>query len=218
VAFVIVRPVRGLRRRRVRPGEAIAVVGGAALLAGSWVVVAAEERVPAWEARIFETINDLPGFLWPIVWAPMQLGSFVGSLAVVGVTTAATRELRLGAAALVSSQVAFWTAKSIKHVAQRGRPAALLRYVEVRERADGLGYISGHAAVAFALAASIVSSVPARWQPAVIGTAATVGVARIYAGVHLPLDVVGGAGFGLLCGTFARWALGLGGEGLPPRT
>jgi len=31
------------------------------------------------------------------------------------------------------------------------------------------------------------------------------------------LDVVGGAGFGLLLGTLARWAFGLGGEGLPPR-
>jgi hypothetical protein len=34
---------------------------------------------------------------------------------------------------------------------------------------------------------------------------------------HLPLDVVGGAGLGVLCGTLSRWAFGLGGEGLPPR-
>jgi membrane-associated phospholipid phosphatase len=37
----------------------------------------------------------------------------------------------------------------------------------------------------------------------------------VYAGAHLPLDVVGGAGLGLLLGTLSRWALGLGGEGLP---
>ena len=42
-------------------------------------------------------------------------------------------------------------------------------------------------------------------------------VARVYAGAHLPLDVIGGAGLGLLAGTFSRWAFGLGGEGLPPR-
>ena len=45
--------------------------------------------------------------------------------------------------------------------------------------------------------------------------AVTVAFGRVYAGVHLPLDVVGGAGLGLLCGTLARWAFGLGGEGLP---
>jgi membrane-associated phospholipid phosphatase len=45
----------------------------------------------------------------------------------------------------------------------------------------------------------------------------TVAFGRVYAGVHLPLDVVGGAGLGLLCGTFARWGFGLGGEGLPVR-
>jgi membrane-associated phospholipid phosphatase len=44
-----------------------------------------------------------------------------------------------------------------------------------------------------------------------------VGFGRIYGGVHLPLDVVGGAGIGLLFGTLTRWALGLGGEGLPTR-
>jgi membrane-associated phospholipid phosphatase len=49
-----------------------------------------------------------------------------------------------------------------------------------------------------------------------VAVAVVVGVARIYAGVHLPLDVVGGAGM-LLCGTLSRWLFGLGGEGLPPR-
>lgn len=212
-----VRGVKTVRPRRLRRGEAVAVVGGATLLAGSWVVVAAAERVPDWEARTFEAVNDLPGFLWPLVWPPMQLGSFVGSLAVVGATAMVSRNTRLTLACLAGSQVAFWTAKSIKHLARRGRPEALLQHVELREQATGLGYISGHAAVAFALGAAIGPSLPPRWQPAVWVAGVTVGLARIYAGAHLPLDVLGGAGFGLLCGTLARWAFGLGGEGLPPR-
>jgi undecaprenyl-diphosphatase len=93
----------------------------------------------------------------------------------------------------------------------------LLGDVHLREHAGGLGYISGHAAVACALAAVLLPSMPSRWQPVVAVLAVAVGVARVYAGVHLPLDVVGGCGFGLLCGTFARWAFGLGGEGLPAR-
>jgi membrane-associated phospholipid phosphatase len=44
-----------------------------------------------------------------------------------------------------------------------------------------------------------------------------VAFARVYGGAHLPLDTVGGAGLGLLCGTLARWAFGLGGEGVRPR-
>jgi undecaprenyl-diphosphatase len=211
-----VRAVPALRRQ-VQAGEAIAVVGGATILAGSWFVVAVEREVPCWEARIFELVNDLPGFLWPIVWTPMQIGNFVGSLVVVGVTTAATHNVRLGVAALAATQVAFWTSKGIKRIAQRGRPAELLQDVELREHATGLGYISGHAAVAFALSAVLAPSVRRRWQPVVHAVAANVGISRIYAGVHLPLDVVGGTGLGLLCGTFSRWSLGLGGEGVPPR-
>ncbi len=58
---------------------------------------------------------------------------------------------------------------------------------------------------------------PRRWQVVAVALAITLAFARLYAGVHLPLDVVGGAGVGLLFGTLARWTLGLGGEGLPPR-
>ena len=62
---------------------------------------------------------------------------------------------------------------------------------------------------------SLQRALPRRWQPVAWLIAAVVAIARVYAGVHLPLDVVGGAGLGLLLGTFSRWAFGLGGEGLP---
>ncbi len=205
-----------IERRRVRAGEVAAVLGGGALLAGSWVLVAANSTVPHWEARTFDAINGLPDPLWPVLWGPMQFGSMVGSLVVVGATGLVTRNIRLTLATLVGSQVAFWMAKEVKATVSRGRPKALLTDVHLREHAGGLGFISGHATVAFALAAALAPSLPRRWRPAPFALAATVAFARVYAGVHLPLDVVGGAGFGLLCGTVARWSFGLGGEGLPP--
>jgi undecaprenyl-diphosphatase len=196
-------------------GEAAAVVVGAIALAGSWVVVAVASHVPQWEARVFDWVNGLPDWLWPILWGPMQLGSLIGSLAVVAAIGAVTRDRRLTLAALVASQVAFWSAKAVKDLVHRGRPASLLTDVGLREHASGLGYVSGHTAVAFALAAVLLPSVSSRWRPVVIALAVLVGTARVYAGAHLPLDVVGGAGVGLLCGTLSRWAFGLGGEGLP---
>jgi undecaprenyl-diphosphatase len=207
------------RRRGVHPVEAVAVVGGAALLAGSWVVVAAGKNVPAWEADLFRGINDLPDFLWSILRVPMQLGSLVGSLVIIAVTALVTRNKRLVLAALVGSQAAYWGAKAVKQAVSRARPAELLTGVQLREHAGGLGYLSGHTAIAFALAAVLGPELPRPWQwVGVTVLAAVVGFARIYAGAHLPLDVIGGAGLGLLCGTLSRWAFGLGGEGLPPRT
>lgn len=201
--------------RDVRVGEIVAILGGAVLLATSWVLVAADARVPEAESIVFHWVNDLPDLLWPVIWGPMQLGSFVGSLVVVGVVGIVSRNLRLTLAALVASQAAYWLASAIKRSVTRGRPAALLKSVDLREHAAGLGYVSGHTAVAFALATVVAPSVPRVWRVPIFLAAAVVGFARIYSGAHLPLDVIGGAGVGILVGTLSRWAFGLGGEGLP---
>jgi glycosyltransferase 2 family protein len=147
----------------------------------------------------------------------MQLGSYVGGLAVVAATAIITRKPRLTLAALVATQAAYWGAKFVKDAVSRARPAELLADVHLREPANGLGYISGHTAIACALAAVLGPELPLRWQIVAGSLAIIVGFARIYSGAHLPLDVIGGAGLGLLVGTLSRWAFGLGGEGLAPR-
>ena len=202
-------------RPTMHPAETAAVLGGAAVLCGSWVVVSLEATVPRWEERVFRRINGLPDAVWPVAWAPMQLGSVAGSLLVVGVAGWVTGDRRLTLAVLGASQAAWWTGKAVKAMASRGRPAALLADVRLREAARGLGYVSGHAAVAFALASVVAPSAPRRWRPAAFATAAVVGVCRVYAGAHLPIDVIGGAGLGVLSGTWGRWLLGLGGAGVP---
>jgi undecaprenyl-diphosphatase len=202
-------------REGIRRVEVIAVLGGSAMLAGSWVVVAVTHGVPGWEQEFFEWVNDGPDALWPVVWGPMQLGSLAGSLVVVVVTFVVTRQRRLTLAALIASQAAWWSAKVIKGIVGRGRPGALLAHVKLREHASGIGYVSGHAAVAFALAAVLAPSVPRAWRPVAFAVASGVALARLYSGAHLPLDAVGGAGLGVLSGTLVRWAFGLGGEGLP---
>jgi len=203
--------------RSVHPVEVVTVVGGSAVLLGSWIVVVRDHGVPAWEADLFQGINGLPGAIWPVVWGPMQIGSLVGSLIVVAITYAVGRDGRLTLAAFVASQAAWWSGKAVKHEVNRGRPGAFFADAHIREHAGGVGYVSGHSAVAFALAAVLAPSLPSRWRPVALGAAMLVGFARVYAGAHLPLDVVGGAGLGVLCGTLSRWAFGLGGEGLPPR-
>ena len=201
--------------REVRVGEILLVLGSAFLLAASWFVVVAADTVPVWEEWLFSAVNGLPDFIWPMVWLPMQLGSLVGSLAVVAVVGLVSRSWRLTLATLVASQLAWWTAKWVKGLVGRGRPAAYIDDIVLRESASGLGYASGHTAVAFALAAVITPSLPRRWWPLVWALAIIVGFSRVYASAHLPLDVVGGAGLGVLIGTLTRWAFGLGGEGLP---
>jgi glycosyltransferase 2 family protein len=204
-------------RPKTHRAEVVAVLGGSVVLAGTWVVVAVNHGVPGWEQDIFEWVNDLPDALWPVVWGPMQIGSLAGSLVVVAVIFAATRQRRLTLSALTASQIAWWSAKVIKGLVSRGRPATLLVDVKLREHASGVGYVSGHTAVAFALATVLAPSLPRAFRPVAFALASAVAAARMYSGAHLPLDVVGGAGLGVLSGTLWRWAFGLGGEGLPVR-
>ena len=184
------------------------------LLAASWAAVAVANHVPRWEARLFETVNDLPDLLWRAVWAPMQLGSFVGSLVVVAITGIVSRNLRLTLAALVASQLAWWSAKAVKTSVSRGRPAALLANVHLREHAHGLGYVSGHSAVAFALAAVLAPSLPRRWQPVVWVVARWWRSPGSTPARTCPSTWSAEPASGCSLGTLTRWAFGLGGEGL----
>lgn len=190
-------------RVRVERAEAITAATGVALLGGSWIA-AAPGTVSGWETHVFRWINDLPDAVWTVVRVPMQLGSFGGALVVVVVTGLATRDRRLTLATLGASQAAYWGAKVVKNIVARGRPALLLPGVHLHESAGGFGYLSGHTAVAVALTTALFPSLATAPRIVAVFLAATVAFARIDAGAHLPLDVVGGAGLGLVCGVVAR--------------
>ena len=90
--------------------------------------------------------------------------------------------------------------RSSSALVDRGRPGDLLDDVQIRESGlHGQGYVSGHAAIAFAVA-TVLTPAAVRaaggWLPFTL--AAVVAFARMYYGAHLPLDVVGGAGLGIL--------------------
>ena len=141
------------------------MLGGALLLAGSWVIVAAHDHVPAFEVRVFEAMNGLPGSIWPFVWVPMQVGSFVVSLLAAVVTFVVSRDWRLSTATLLAGQVAFWGAKCVKRVVLRARPNVLLTDVHLHERASGLGYVSGHIGGGVRAGAVLAPSLPRRGDP-----------------------------------------------------
>jgi membrane-associated phospholipid phosphatase len=83
----------------------------------------------------------------------------------------------------------------------RGRPARHLRDVHVRgQEQSGLGFPSGHAAVSLTVAIVGGRAVSPTASIA-LGAACTItAAARMYVGAHLPLDILGGVGFGLVAG------------------
>jgi membrane-associated phospholipid phosphatase len=122
-----------------------------------------------------------------------------------------TRRWRPALATFAATFGAWLGAKQVKNAVRRGRPEHFLgEAVRFREAApSGLGYISGHTAVAFALATVLRPYLPRRWSHALYGLAALTGPGRMYFGAHLPADVVAGAGFGIGCGLVANAVLGV---------
>jgi len=163
-----------------------------------------------WETDVFRLVNDLPlpGWTDSGVWLIMQLG-VIGAVPVVAVLALATRRLRLGLDAVVAAGSIYLLAKVIKEFVKRGRPQTLLDGVNIMgEPARGLGYVSGHSAVAVALATVASPYLSRRWRRVAWGLALAVCLARMYVGAHLPLDVLGGAALGWAAGALTHLVLG----------
>lgn len=170
----------------------------------SWALLDGRDTVPTWEADAFHAVNDLPDVLAAPLWPIMQLGTF-WMVSVTGILAwALTRRAGVTLSAMLAVLGAWVLAHVVKGRVARPRPEELLVGVDVRDTgAEGHGFASGHSAVAFAAATVLTPVVPPRWRAVPLTLAALVALARVYFGVHLPLDVVGGAGLGILCGLVA---------------
>jgi membrane-associated phospholipid phosphatase len=183
------------------------VVGSLAAFLGGAAAVRRVGTTPS-ELRWFERLNALPHRGYPLVWAPMQLGSLAGPL-LAGAALAAAGRRRPGARVAAVGALTWVAAKLVKPLARRARPAHSLPGTRVLGTPQsGLGYPSGHAAVAVAVAAAASPDLPHRWRPATWAWALAVGPMRSYVGAHLPLDVAGGVALGLAIGTAGRRRVG----------
>jgi len=193
------RPSRPARYRH--PGDVFRVVTGLAVLA--WLSVLAGGGVLTRPERdTFRLLNDLPGWLDGPVRAVTQAG-WIGAVPIAATVAVLARRRRMAIDLAVAGAAAWVLAKLVKDLAHRGRPGVLLEDVILRGvPATGHGFVSGHAAVAAALATVASSEVSRRTRRVLWALVWAVAAARVYSGAHLPLDVVGGAALG--------WALGAG--------
>ena len=191
------------------PGDAVRVVLGGGVLALTTIAIH-RDIVGDREAALFRVVNELalPGWTWPGVWLVMQLG-VLGAVPLVAVLALATRRLRLALDAVLAAGSIYLIAKLVKEFVQRGRPQTLLDDVHILgEPARGLGYVSGHSAVAVALATVASPYLGRRARRVAWVLAGCVCLARMYVGSHLPYDVIGGAALGWAAGSLVLFVLG----------
>ena len=144
------RSWRGLAGCWASPGP-----GSASASAGCWARRSrAADRVGPREARVFLAVNGLPDALYPAAWVVMQAGAF-GAVPAASASAWLTGDRVLAGRLLAGGTAAWALSKLVKQAVRRPRPAVLLPGTRGRGRdATGLGYLSGHAAVAIALGAA----------------------------------------------------------------
>ena len=195
----------------VGPDRVPAILGAAGVLAGSSAVAA--RGVPAPEEAAFHAINELPAWLAPALWPPMQIGSLWGP--VVGGIWAWRRwhDWRPTAGVVIGGVVAWQLAKVVKEFVRRGRPLDELEHIARRMGTpkDGRGFPSGHTAVAVTMVTVLWPWGGPAERAGLVAAAMVVAFARIQVGAHLPVDTVGGAALGVLTGQLWRLAVGDGG-------
>jgi membrane-associated phospholipid phosphatase len=176
-------------------------VGRFALGAGLFLISLFEARrgeLANYEERLFRQINSASDRIRVPVRAVMQAGTF-GTVPVVSVVALLAGHKRLAASLAMGGTIAWVGAKLVKPFGGRARPQGVLPEVTVREGIEGdLGWVSGHTAVATTLAFVAAEELPRAARPLLAGIVVTVGFGRMYVGAHLPHDVVGGAGLGMM--------------------
>ena len=186
----------------------LALSGIGVAVLGASTAGARRDDIAPWEARVFHAVNGLPGWLYWILWVPMQLGNLVvGTL--VGLVCALVAGEALVAVGVILAML-------LKLVIERIVRRRMAVYLEVRQRpgtsqvdavlrgadvpSSGPSFPSGHVILVAAIACVVAPTMPVGWTsvPALLTLLVMLG--RVYVGAHNPLDVTAGLGAGLVLG------------------
>lgn len=166
-------------------------------------MLALTHKATGWEYTWFREINNQSEGFYRL----MTIFTFFGStwMAVISVAAAFfARYYRLAWRMALTIIGAYGVTFFAKHFIERARPGELFDQVHVRMAEHGMGFPSGHTMLITVVALTLLPYLPwkVRWVlPIAI---AAVAISRLYLGVHIPLDLVGGFTIGVAAVAFLR--------------
>jgi undecaprenyl-diphosphatase len=186
----------------------LAAVGAVVVVLSA--LVARSGTVGPIERSVFAAINGLPDWLrWPM-WVFQLLGLLLLPV-VVAVVALILRRWRLAIALVALVPLKLFVERNVlKQVVDRQRPGTTEPNPILRDVPTvGGSFPSGHAIIAFGIATLLSPYLTGRWRIVVWTLAVLNSVARVYLGAHNPLDVVAGAGAGVVLGGLLTWLVGV---------
>lgn len=197
--------VPGARTAGLLAGLGAALSGASALLLKTGTL--------GWDRSLFRVLNQVPAAAASALTPSSRLFLPWGILAVVLLAmvyvVARNRSVLPVAAGAGAAGLAWALAHAAKAVADRPRPYEVMADAVLRQQpAHGTSFPSSHTAVTLAVAIALVPFLARPLAAAGIGYAVLVGWSRVYLGVHYPLDILGGAGVGMIAGGVILLAAG----------
>jgi undecaprenyl-diphosphatase len=200
----------------VKRTQALANAGAGAALFALATHLAAEDEAQAPESQVFHAINGLPGWLYPLLWGPMQLGNLVVGAVVALAVALVGRRPKVAIAVVAATGLKLVVEKVVRaelseqFLDHRRRPGTSQTDAVLRGDvpADGYSFPSGHVILVAALAAVLTPLLPRRWATLPWALVGLVAFGRVYVGAHNPLDVTAGFALGLSVGSVLDLLLG----------
>lgn len=186
--------------------NAASMVAGGVVFAVTTALVAQHVAPFPGERDLLRNVSDLPRGIGAPLELLMQLGTLPVALAIVLVIAVLTRAegVRPAIAALVAVLAVYWLTDVVKELVARPRPVLPSEGLGEPTGPGGFAYPSGHAAMAFAVASLVAQLVPRSGRWLVFLVAVLAATARLYVGVHWPIDLIGGAALGVTVASAAK--------------
>jgi undecaprenyl-diphosphatase len=187
-----------------RPGRAEhlkVAAGGLGLLVVCGLIASSGTVGPA-ERHVFRAVNDLPAWLYRPLWVFQQFGNLFVALTIGVAVAALLRRWWVALAVVAAAGLKLAGERAVKDVVERSRPGTTIGLIHARGNVPlhGLSFVSGHSVIVTAVATLLTPILHGRWKLAPWAFVVLNGVARVYVGAHNPVDVIGGAGLGLVIG------------------
>lgn len=170
--------------------------------------IVAKSPIGPFETALFQVFNRLGNFLY----YPFIIITFIGSLAMVAIVIFISLFYKLYGNAIkvfIAGFGSYIAVNTINSFEINSSPEVLLQNANIRISSfESSGFPSSYVAIATVLALTAYQYLPKRFHKTITFVAFLVAVSRLYLGVSVPIDLVGGFALGLFFGGIVNFIFG----------